>query len=111
MSVVGSMLTACAGAIAVLRGLPVVPKPPLAVTLIPSLTMAWTDDGRLAEIVTVKFSARLPPAGTVLLFQTTLPDLTLPPWPAETNVVLAGKGSDTVTPDAAALPMFLTVTV
>src|SRR5258706_1827260 len=53
----------------------------------------------------------LSPAAPVLPVQVTLPPPPLPPSCADTNDVLAGIGSVTFTPVAAALPMLCTVTV
>src|SRR4029079_13215777 len=107
----GVTLTAFAGAIGVIVGLPVVPGPSAEVTTIPSLVIALILFFRAAAMLTWNVRSTLAPAARLMPLQVTLPPPDVPPWPADENVVLAGIGSLTVTPVAAALPMLRSVIV
>ena len=115
----GDSESANGGAIGVTNGEPVAPKPPAAVTVKPSLTIEVTFFFRASAMLTVKCTVALPPAGTDRPVHVTVlssflpfpPSDRVPPLSAETNDVLSGTGSVTVTSVAAAFPMFLTVIV
>ena len=109
--VAGASVTAYGGAIAVMNGEPVVNGPCAEVTLTPSLTIEATLFLMAFEMLTVKWTVVLPPAATVRPDHVTVPLEFVPPPSAETKLVFAGTGSVIVTPVAAALPMFFTVSV
>src|SRR6266446_2576832 len=62
-------------------------------------------------MLTVKCTVALLPAAIERPDQVTVPPEFVPPLSAETKLVLAGTGSVIVTPVAAALPMFFSVSV
>src|SRR6185503_3734749 len=94
-----------------MKGEPVVNGPWADVALIPSLMIDVTCFFSASTMLTVKCTVVLPPAATERLDHVTVPPTFVPPPSAETNVVFAGTGSVIVTPVAAALPMFLSVSV
>jgi hypothetical protein len=75
----------------------------LTIDAVPTLTFEAT--------CTVKVTSIEPWAGTLSPFQVTAPPSFTPPWPADTNVVLAGTGSVIRTPVASPLPMLRSVIV
>src|SRR6266542_3347837 len=94
-----------------MNGEPVVNGPCAEVTFTPSLTIDATLFLIALAMLAVKWTAVLLPAAIVRPDHVTVPAEFVPPPSAETKVVFAGTGSVMVTPVAAALPMFLTVSV
>jgi hypothetical protein len=116
----GASVTEYGGAIGVMNGEPVVPGPCAEVTTIPSFVIVATFFFSASAMLTEKRTWIWPGApaapafGTVRFDHTTrgfFPPTSVPPLSADTKLVLAGIGSEIVTPVASALPTFLSVNV
>src|SRR4029079_1365682 len=86
----GVTLTAFAGAIGVIVGLPVVPGPCAEVTTIPSLVIVLILFFRAEAMFTWKVRSTLAPAARLMPVHVILVPFDVPPWPAVENDVLAG---------------------